>query len=108
MKRVTLIRPDPRSSVLSAGMPQRASPGSGTSGHAVGEPTTAGQHDSVPLPLPIEVGGINDPPQRNTTAATIPLLLAEATRNGKLKPGMKVAMVAFGAGFTWGCAIVDW
>jgi 3-oxoacyl-[acyl-carrier-protein] synthase-3 len=44
----------------------------------------------------------------NTTAATIPLLLAEAQRNGKLKRGMKVAMVAFGAGFTWGAAIVDW
>jgi len=44
----------------------------------------------------------------NTTAATIPLLLAESERNGRLKPGMKVAMVAFGAGFTWGCALVDW
>lgn len=44
----------------------------------------------------------------NTTAATIPLLLAEAERNGRLKPGMKVAMVTFGSGFTWGCAIVDW
>ncbi|MFT6158827.1 MAG: 3-oxoacyl-[acyl-carrier-protein] synthase-3 [Myxococcota bacterium] len=60
---------------------------------------------------------LNIPPEKlvhniqkfgNTTAATIPLLLAEATRSGKLKPGMKVAMVAFGAGFTWGCAIVDW
>lgn len=44
----------------------------------------------------------------NTTAATIPLLLAEAERSGKLKPGMKVAMVAFGSGFTWGGAIADW
>jgi 3-oxoacyl-[acyl-carrier-protein] synthase-3 len=44
----------------------------------------------------------------NTTAATIPLLLAEAERDGRLKPGMKVAMVAFGSGFTWGSAIVDW
>jgi 3-oxoacyl-[acyl-carrier-protein] synthase-3 len=44
----------------------------------------------------------------NTTAATIPLLLAEASRSGRLKPGMKVAMVAFGAGFTWGAAILDW
>lgn len=44
----------------------------------------------------------------NTTAATIPLLIAEATREGKLKKGMKVAMVAFGSGFTWGSAIVDW
>ncbi|MCO4743945.1 MAG: ketoacyl-ACP synthase III [Proteobacteria bacterium] len=44
----------------------------------------------------------------NTTAATIPILLAEAERDGKLKPGMKVAMVAFGSGFTWGAALVDW
>ena len=44
----------------------------------------------------------------NTTAATIPILLAEAERNGRLKRGMKVAMVAFGSGFTWGSAIVDW
>jgi 3-oxoacyl-[acyl-carrier-protein] synthase-3 len=44
----------------------------------------------------------------NTTAATIPSLLHEAQRDGRLKPGMKVAMVAFGSGFTWGSAIVDW
>jgi 3-oxoacyl-[acyl-carrier-protein] synthase-3 len=44
----------------------------------------------------------------NTTAATIPILLAESVANGRLKRGMKVAMVAFGSGFTWGCAIVDW
>ena len=44
----------------------------------------------------------------NTTAATIPILLAEAEREGKLQRGMKVAMVAFGSGFTWGAAIVDW
>jgi 3-oxoacyl-[acyl-carrier-protein] synthase III len=44
----------------------------------------------------------------NTTAATIPILLAEAERDGRLKRGMKVAMVAFGSGFTWGSALVDW
>jgi 3-oxoacyl-[acyl-carrier-protein] synthase-3 len=44
----------------------------------------------------------------NTTAATLPLLLAEDTRNGALKPGMKVACVAFGSGFTWGGALIDW
>ncbi len=44
----------------------------------------------------------------NTTAATIPILLAESVRSGKLKPGMKVAMVAFGSGFTWGAVIADW
>ena len=44
----------------------------------------------------------------NTTAATIPLLLAEAEESGRLVRGMKVACVAFGSGFTWGAAIVDW
>jgi 3-oxoacyl-[acyl-carrier-protein] synthase-3 len=44
----------------------------------------------------------------NTTAATIPLLLDEAARSGRLRPGMKIAMVAFGSGFTWGAAIADW
>ncbi len=44
----------------------------------------------------------------NTTAATIPILLAEAERDGRLKRGMRVAMVAFGSGFTWGSSLVDW
>lgn len=44
----------------------------------------------------------------NTTAATIPILLSELEADGRLKPGMKVAMVAFGSGFTWGSAYVVW
>lgn len=44
----------------------------------------------------------------NTTAATIPILLAEQVQSGRLRPGMKVAMAAFGSGFTWGAAILDW
>jgi 3-oxoacyl-[acyl-carrier-protein] synthase-3 len=44
----------------------------------------------------------------NTTAATIPILLAESVRDGTLKPGMKVALAAFGSGFTWGSALIDW
>lgn len=44
----------------------------------------------------------------NTTAATIPILLAEAVRDGKLERGMKIALAAFGSGFTWGSAIIDW
>jgi 3-oxoacyl-[acyl-carrier-protein] synthase-3 len=44
----------------------------------------------------------------NTTAATIPGLLHEASQDGRLKRGMKVAAVAFGSGFTWGASIIDW
>jgi 3-oxoacyl-[acyl-carrier-protein] synthase-3 len=44
----------------------------------------------------------------NTTAASIPILLAETVESGKLERDMKVAMIAFGSGFTWGAVIVDW
>jgi 3-oxoacyl-[acyl-carrier-protein] synthase-3 len=37
----------------------------------------------------------------NTTAATIPIGISESWREGKIKDGSRVLMVAFGAGFTW-------
>jgi len=43
----------------------------------------------------------------NTTAATIPIGLSESIKDGRLKPGHKVLMAAFGAGFTWGGAAVQ-
>jgi len=42
----------------------------------------------------------------NTTAATLPLGMDEAIKAGKLKPGMRVAMAAFGSGFTWASAVL--
>lgn len=42
----------------------------------------------------------------NTSAASIPLALATAAADGRLKPGNLVAMPALGAGFTWGTALV--
>lgn len=60
------------------------------------------------LGLPAEKVPNNIQKYGNTTAATIPILLAELERDGRLKPGMKVAMVAFGSGFTWGSAYVVW
>lgn len=42
----------------------------------------------------------------NTTAATIPLGMDEAIKAGKLKPGMRVAMAAFGSGFTWAACVL--
>jgi 3-oxoacyl-[acyl-carrier-protein] synthase-3 len=42
----------------------------------------------------------------NTTAATIPLLWDECARDGRLRPGDLVLMVAFGAGMTWGATLV--
>lgn len=44
----------------------------------------------------------------NTTAATIPMGLSEAYQEGKLKRGDNVVMATFGAGFTWGSALLRW
>ena len=44
----------------------------------------------------------------NTSAASIPLVLDECVREGKIRRGDVVAMAGFGAGLTWGCAIIEW
>jgi 3-oxoacyl-[acyl-carrier-protein] synthase III len=44
----------------------------------------------------------------NTSAASIPIALSEAEADGRLKPGMRVLAGAFGAGFTWGGALMEW
>lgn len=44
----------------------------------------------------------------NTTAASIPIALAEAVREGRLQRGDLLVTVAFGSGFTWGANLVRW
>jgi 3-oxoacyl-[acyl-carrier-protein] synthase-3 len=44
----------------------------------------------------------------NTSAASIPLALAEAESAGRLKPGDRVVLAAVGGGITWGSAAVRW
>lgn len=44
----------------------------------------------------------------NTTSATIPILLDECVRSGRLRPGQLVACTAFGSGFAWGSVAVKW
>ena len=44
----------------------------------------------------------------NTSAASVPLALDEANREGRLKPGDYVVMTAFGGGLVWGAALVKW
>lgn len=60
------------------------------------------------LGLPMEKVFSNIHDYGNTTAATIPICLAEANAQGRLKPGDRVMLVAFGSGFTWGAATVVW
>ncbi len=44
----------------------------------------------------------------NTTAATIPIALAEAWEAGKVKEGDLLCFAAFGSGFTWGATLIRW
>lgn len=44
----------------------------------------------------------------NMSSASIPVLLDEMNRSGKLKRGMKLILAGFGAGLTWGAAYVEW
>ena len=44
----------------------------------------------------------------NTSAASVPLALDEAARDGRLQPGQLVALEAMGGGFAWGAAAVRW
>lgn len=44
----------------------------------------------------------------NTTAATIPVALAEAQKEGLLQDGDLVLLASFGAGFTWGSILLRW
>jgi 3-oxoacyl-[acyl-carrier-protein] synthase III len=44
----------------------------------------------------------------NTSAATLPIALAFSEAEGGLRPGDRVLIAAFGAGFTWGATVVEW
>ncbi|MEL6558187.1 MAG: beta-ketoacyl-ACP synthase III [Bacteroidota bacterium] len=44
----------------------------------------------------------------NTTAASIPIAMSEAWAEGKIKDGDTICLAAFGSGFTWGSALINW
>ncbi len=44
----------------------------------------------------------------NTSAATIPLMLDEAVRDGRIQAGHRIASSGFGAGLSWGAALLRW
>ncbi len=60
------------------------------------------------LGLPNEKVLINLDRYGNTSSATIPTVLNEAVRDGRIKPGQLLLMDAFGAGFTYGAVLVRW
>ena len=44
----------------------------------------------------------------NTSAASIPLALDEAVRDGRIVAGQRVLLLGVGGGFTWGSVLVNW
>ena len=44
----------------------------------------------------------------NTSAASVPMALNEAVRDGRIKPGDLVMLEAMGGGFTWGASLIRW
>ena len=60
------------------------------------------------LGLPMEKMFVNLDRYGNTSAASVPIALAEAVNEGRVKVGDKLVFVAFGAGFTSGAVAMEW
>lgn len=60
------------------------------------------------LKLPMEKVHVNLEKYGNMSAASIPVALDEANRDGKIKTGDNVVLVGFGAGLTWGACVIKW
>jgi 3-oxoacyl-[acyl-carrier-protein] synthase-3 len=60
------------------------------------------------LGIPMEKVITNLADYGNTSAASIPLALDEAVRKGQVKKGDVIACAGFGAGLSWGSAIMKW
>ena len=60
------------------------------------------------LELPMDRFFVNVDRYGNTSAASIPIALDEACRSGRIKRGDLVLLVAFGAGLTYGSALIRW
>jgi 3-oxoacyl-[acyl-carrier-protein] synthase-3 len=60
------------------------------------------------LELPMERFFVNVDRYGNTSAASIPIALDEARRAGRIQPGDLTLLVAFGAGLTYGSALIRW
>jgi 3-oxoacyl-[acyl-carrier-protein] synthase-3 len=60
------------------------------------------------LGLPMERVVLTLPQHGNTSAASIPLALAVAVERGQIKKGELLLLEAFGAGFVWGAALIQY
>jgi 3-oxoacyl-[acyl-carrier-protein] synthase III len=65
-------------------------------------------HATRKLGFPSEKVVVNVDRYGNTSSGSIPLALADAATDGRLRPGELVLMTGMGAGLTWGSALIEW
>ena len=65
-------------------------------------------HATKKLGVPSDRVVINVDRYGNTSSGSIPLALADAAADGRLRPGQLVLMTGMGAGLTWGSALIRW
>jgi 3-oxoacyl-[acyl-carrier-protein] synthase III len=65
-------------------------------------------HAAKKLGFPQEKTIVNVERYGNTSSGSIPLALADAADEGRLKPGKLVLLTGMGAGLTWGSALIEW
>ena len=60
------------------------------------------------LGVPPEKVVVNVQKYGNTSSGSIPLALADAVADGRVRAGAKVLMTGMGAGLTWGSGLIEW
>jgi 3-oxoacyl-[acyl-carrier-protein] synthase-3 len=66
------------------------------------------EHAAKKMNLPMDRVAVNVDRYGNTSTASIPLVLEESVKKGKIKDGDNVVMVGFGAGLTWAGLLIRW
>jgi len=66
------------------------------------------EHLRKKLKVPTEKFFVSLAESGNTVSSTIPIALADAARAGALQPGMKVMLLGFGVGLSWGGLVATW
>ena len=65
-------------------------------------------HAAKKLGVPREKVVVNVERYGNTSSGSIPLALADAVADGRIREGSKVLMTGMGAGLTWGSSLIEW
>lgn len=66
------------------------------------------EHLRKKMGVPPEKFAVSMEDKGNTVSSTIPIVLRDLLDQGRIKPGMRLMLVGFGVGYSWGAVIVEW